>query len=88
MQEFGVYRVFKQRGVAGDDGQARWRDKVTALVFDRVVADYGSFGNVHIAIDDCLADAAVAADVDVRKDDAGVDVGIGVDAHILGEDGV
>jgi len=43
---------------------------------------------VDVAIDDGVADAAVAADVDVGKDDAGVYVGVGVDAHILGEDGV
>jgi len=88
LQELRIDGVFKQRGVAGNDGEARGRDKVAALVFDRVVADYGSFGNVHVAINDGLADAAVAADVDVRKDDAGVDVGIGVDADVLREDGV
>jgi len=43
---------------------------------------------VDVAIDDGVADAAVATDVDVGEDNAGVYVGVAVDADVVGEDGV
>ena len=53
--------IFKERPVAGDDGQARGRDEVAALVFDRIVADDRALGNFDVAGDDDSSDAAVAA---------------------------
>src|ERR1700691_1475534 len=65
LQELGVDGVLEERGVAGDNGQARRGDEVAALVFNRVVANHSAFGDVDVAVDDGAADAAVAADVDV-----------------------
>src|SRR5271157_4696516 len=47
-----------------------------------VVTDDRSFGNDDVPVDDCLADAAMPADVHVRKQDASVNLRIGVHAHI------
>src|ERR1035441_6477056 len=66
LQEVGVDGAFEERGVAGDDGQTGRSDKVVALVLDRIVADDGALGNMHVAVDDGAADAAVAANVHVR----------------------
>ena len=43
---------------------------------------------MHVAVDDGAADAAVAANVHVRKDDARVHLGVGIYTHILGDNGV
>ena len=80
--------VLEQGAVSGDDGEAGGGDEVTAFVFDRVVADDGSIGDVYVTVDDGALDAAVAADVDVGKDDAALDLRLGVDADILAEHGV
>jgi hypothetical protein len=36
-----------------------------------VIADNGSLGDIHVAINDGLADAAVPADVDMEKNNTG-----------------
>src|SRR5579872_319431 len=75
-------RVFKQRIVARHDGDAAVGDEIAGAVGFGVVADGGAFGQVHIAVDDTAAQAAVAADGYVGKENGRVDFGIGVDAHI------
>ena len=53
--------------VAGDDGDAARGDEVVFGGLLGVIADDGAVGEVDVAIDDGLADAAVAADVDVAE---------------------
>jgi hypothetical protein len=41
--------------------------------FGVIANNRGAFGDVNVAIDDGLADAAMAADIHVREQNAGVD---------------
>src|SRR5579862_5787097 len=88
LQEVGSDRVLVEGVVAGDDGKAAGSDEVVLAVFGGIVSDDGAFGKMHVAVDDGAADAAVASDVDMREDDTGVDFGVGIDADVLGKDGV
>src|ERR1035437_5455029 len=81
-------RILEQRIVSGDYGDAAFGDEVTLAVGLGVVADGGALGNMHVAVEDRLANAATAADADMREQDAVVHLGVGVDAHVVGEDGV
>ena len=81
--EVGIDGVLEERGVACDNGQPGWGDKVAALVLYGVVADDRALGYVDMAVDDGSPNAAMPPDVDVGEDDAGVHVGVRVDAHIL-----
>src|ERR1035437_4902595 len=81
-------RILEQRIVSGDYGDAAFGDEVTLAVGLGVVADGGALGNMHVAVEDRLANAATAADADMREQDAVVHLGVGVDAHVGGEDGV
>src|SRR5215472_3300811 len=74
--------IFEQRVVTGDDGDAAVGDEITLTVGLGVEAYGGAFRNVDVAVNDGAADAAVAADIDVREQDAGVDLAVGVDAHV------
>ncbi len=69
-RKLGGDGVFVDGVVAGDDGEAAGGDEVVLLVLVGVVADDGAVGDVDVAVDDGVADAAVAADVDVGEDDA------------------
>src|SRR5690348_755617 len=55
------HRILKQRVVAGDHGDAAVGDEITLAVSLGVVADYGTFGDMDIAVNDGTADAAVPA---------------------------
>ncbi len=63
LAELRLYGIFKQRGVAGDNRQARGRDEVASLIFDGIVANDCPFRDVDIAVDDGAAYAAVATDI-------------------------
>lgn len=52
MAEFGIDGVLEERRVAGHNRQPRRCDEVPALVLNRIVADHGAFGNMHVAVDD------------------------------------
>src|SRR5277367_1432811 len=62
-------------------------DGVSSAVGFCVVADYCSFGQADVAVDDGAADATAAADVDVVEDDALIEFAVAIDAHIEAEDG-
>src|ERR1035437_1151992 len=88
LEKFGADGVLVDRIVPCDDGEAALGDEVVFLVLVGVVTDDGAIGDVDVAGDDGVADAAMASDVDVREDDGRVDVGVGVHAHILRQDRV
>src|SRR5277367_3395034 len=62
-------------------------DGVSSAVGFCVVADYCSFGQADVAVDDGAADATAAADVDVVEDDALIEFAVAIDAHVEAEDG-
>src|SRR5208337_4359373 len=80
--------VFKQGIVARDHGDTALGYEVALAVGFRVIADAGAFGNVHIAVDDGLANAAMAAHVHVGKKNAGIDLAVRVHPDIGREDAV
>src|SRR5262249_53405567 len=70
----------------GDDDDALLGDDEAALlVVFEVVADGGALGDVHVLVDDGLADAAVAAAGDALEQDRVFDEGETVDADVGGE---
>jgi len=62
--------------------------KITRAVGFGVIADGGSFGEMHVAIDDAAADAAVPSHGDVGEQDGGVNVRIGVHSDVGRKDGI
>src|ERR1700760_2909874 len=79
LHELGGDGGFVDAVVAGDDGEAVRGDEVIFLIFVGIVADDGAVGDVDVAVDDGVADAAVAADVDVGEDYRRGGVGVGGD---------
>jgi len=72
---------------ADDDHYAFVGDGVTGAVGFEVVADDGALGEIYVAVDDGVADAAATADVDVIEEDALIDFAVAVHAHIETENG-
>src|SRR5271170_150995 len=62
-------------------------DGVTRAVGFCVVADYCSFGQADVAVDDGAADATAAADIHVIEDDALIELAVTIHAHVEAEDG-
>src|ERR1700684_4278881 len=78
-------RIFKQRIVPRDHGDAAFGDEITLAVGLGVIADGCAFGDVHVPVEDGFANATTASDADVREQNAVVHFGVGVDAHIGGK---
>src|SRR5271168_1067238 len=77
-----------ERVIPRDHCESRRRHKIISPVFVLVVANDRALRNMDVTVDDRALDAAMAADVNVRKDDARVDLGEGVHAYVLGEHAV
>src|ERR1700687_2332065 len=82
------YRIFEQGIIARHHGDSAVCDEVALPVGRGVVADARAFGDVYVAIDYGLADAAMPADIHVREQDTVVDFAIGVYSHIRREHAV
>src|ERR1700740_623261 len=79
----GLLFGFFEHGFFADDGDdALFADMVAAAVGFEVVADFGVFGQNHVAIDDGVADAGMAADIDVVEDDGIFHFAKAIDAHV------
>src|ERR1700722_7438991 len=83
-----LFGLFDHGFRADDDDYAFVGDGIFGSVGFEVVADDGASGQVHVAIDDGVANAAFAADVDVIENDAIVDLAVAVDADVEAEDGL
>src|ERR1700677_3139903 len=62
-------------------------DGILGAVCFHVVADYRACRQVYVTIDDGIANAAFAADIEVIEDDALIDFAVTVDANIEAQDG-
>src|SRR5271165_1408144 len=72
-------RIFEQRIIPRHYRDATVGDEIAQAVGFGVEADGRSFRQMHIAINDRILNAAVAADADMREQDAFVDFRIRVD---------
>src|SRR5208337_1878911 len=80
------YRVFEQRVVAGDHGDAAFGDKIPLAVGLGIVADGRAFGKVHIAVNNGAANTAAPAHADMREQDGLVHFAVGIDPHVRRQD--
>src|SRR5580704_1278060 len=80
--------IFEQRIIPRHHSDSAVGDEVALPVGLGIVTDSRPFGDMHVAIDDGLADTAMAAHVHMRKQNAVVDFAVGIDAHIGGEHAV
>src|SRR5580704_12504151 len=80
--------IFEQGIIAGHDRDSAVGDEVALPVCFGIIADGCAFGDVYVAIDDGLADAAMPAHIHMRKKDAIFNFAVGIYTHIRGEHAV
>ncbi len=80
------FRFFDHGFWADDYDYAFLSDGIFSAIGFEVVADYGASGKIYVAVDDGVAKAALAADVDVIEDNALIDFAVTVDAHVETQD--
>src|SRR5271168_4375071 len=82
-----LFRLFQHGFLPGDHRDSAGRYGISLAVFFRVEPDHGMLGQLHVPVNDCVADARIAADIHVIVDDRVLHVTEAVHTHVVAHHG-